>query len=93
MRNPFLNPALNRLGLTLVSWSVRGFDTQVTNVEKVSKKLLAGLRPGAILLLHDGNAALSKTNIPIILAVLPTLLEIAKKQNLHFVTLQDANRE
>lgn len=93
LRNPFLQPALNRLGLRLVSWSVRGFDTQVTNVEKVSKKLLEGLRPGAILLLHDGNAALSKTNIPIILAVLPTLLETAKKQNLHFVTLQDANRE
>lgn len=102
LRNPFLEPVLSRLGLRLVSWSARGFDTQVTNIEKVSKKLLAGLRPGAILLLHDGNAAISKTNtasktnlttktnIPIILAVLPTLLEAAKKRNLHFVTLQDA---
>ncbi|MES2579569.1 MAG: polysaccharide deacetylase family protein [Pseudomonadota bacterium] len=90
LRNPFLEPVLSRLGLRLVSWTVRGFDTQVTNIEKVSKKLLAGLHPGSILLLHDGNATLSKTNIPIILAVLPTLLEAAKKQNLHFVTLQDA---
>ena len=102
LRNPFLEPVLSRLGLRLVSWSARGFDTQVTNIEKVSKKLLAGLRPGAILLLHDGNAATSKTNaafktnsttktnIPIIFAVLPILLEAAKKQNLHFVTLQDA---
>ncbi len=90
LRNPFLEPALNRLGLRLVSWSVRGFDTQVINAAKVSKKLCAGLRPGAILLLHDGNAARTKENIPIILAVLPALLQAAKKQNLHFVTLQDA---
>jgi peptidoglycan-N-acetylglucosamine deacetylase len=90
LRNPFLQPVLSRLGLTLVSWTTRGFDTQVKNVEKVSNKLLTGLSPGAILLLHDGNAARSETNIPIILAVLPTLLKAAKKQNLHFVTLQDA---
>lgn len=90
LRNPFLDPVLTRLGLKLVSWTVRGFDTQVKSVEKVSNKLLAGLRPGAILLLHDGNAARSESNIPIILGVLPTLLEAAKKQNLHLVTLQDA---
>lgn len=96
LRNPFLAPALSRLRLILVSWSVRGFDTRIKSVEKVSKRLMAGLRPGAILLLHDGNAALSKPhtttkkNIPVILAVLPALLQAAKKQNLHFVTLQDA---
>ncbi|MDI1308690.1 MAG: polysaccharide deacetylase family protein [Methylotenera sp.] len=90
LRNPFLEPALNRLGLKLASWTVRGFDTTVRDAEKVSKKLLSGLRPGAILLLHDGNAAITKLNIPIILTVLPTLLEEAKKKNLHWVTLQEA---
>jgi len=90
LRNPFLEPVLNRLDLKLVSWTVRGFDTQTRSAEKVIKKLLTGLRPGAILLLHDGNAATTKSNIPIILAVLPTLLEEAKKKNLHWVTLSDA---
>ncbi len=90
LRNPFLEPVLNRLGLKLVSWTVRGFDTQIRSAEKVIKKLLMGLRPGAILLLHDSNAATTKSNMPIILAVLPTLLEEAKKKNLHWVTLRDA---
>jgi len=90
LRNPFLEPVLNRLGLRLVSWTARGFDTKTRNAEKVTKKLLSALYPGAILLLHDGNAAVTKTNIPIILAVLPTLLEEAKKKNLRFVTLKDA---
>ncbi len=90
LRNPFLEPALRRLGLQLASWSVRGFDTQVRDADKVKNKLLAGLRPGAILLMHDGNAARTKLDVPVILAVLPPLLETAKKQNLHFVTLSEA---
>lgn len=69
---------------------MRGFDTRNSDAEKVMNKLLAGLRAGAIILLHDGNAARTKDNIPVILAVLPALLQAAKKQNLQFVTLQDA---
>lgn len=90
LRNPFLEPVLSRLGLRLASWSVRGFDTQVKDTEKVKNKLLAGLHPGAIVLMHDGNAACTNENIPVILKVLPPLLQAAEKQNLHFVTLQQA---
>lgn len=92
LRNPFLEPALNRLGLRLVSWSVRGFDTQVKEANKVKNKLLTGLFPGAILLMHDGNAARTKTSVPVILVVLPSLLEAAHKQGLHFVTLAEATK-
>jgi peptidoglycan-N-acetylglucosamine deacetylase len=90
LRNPFLEPVLSRLGLRLASWSVRAFDTKNNNAEKVKNKLIAGLRPGAIILLHDGNAARSKTNVPIIIAVLPDLLEAARAKGLHFVTLAEA---
>ncbi len=90
LRNPFLEPVLSRLGLQLASWSVRAFDTQNNNAEKVKSKLIAGLRPGAIILLHDGNAARTKADVPIILAVLPALLEAAREKGLHFVTLAEA---
>jgi peptidoglycan/xylan/chitin deacetylase (PgdA/CDA1 family) len=90
LRNPFLEPVLNRLGLRLASWTVRGFDTQVKDAEKVNNKLLSRLQAGAILLLHDGNAARTMAGVPVILAVLPSLLRAAKKENLHFVTLRQA---
>jgi peptidoglycan/xylan/chitin deacetylase (PgdA/CDA1 family) len=90
LRNPFLEPVLSRLGLQLVSWSVRAFDTKNKNAEKVKCKLIAGLQPGAIILLHDGNAARTKVGIPIILAVLPAILEAAREKGLHFVTLAEA---
>lgn len=87
-RNPFLAPVLSRLGLQLVSWSVRGFDTRVRSSDQVKCKLLAGLRPGAILLLHDGNAARTPAGQPVILAVLPALLDAAAARQLRFVTLR-----
>jgi peptidoglycan/xylan/chitin deacetylase (PgdA/CDA1 family) len=90
LRNLFLAPVLARLNLQLSHWSIRAYDTKVKNPEKVTAKLLSGIKPGAILLLHDGNAARTKSDVPMILAVLPTLIEAAKQQNLRFVTLTQA---
>ena len=90
LRNPFLDPVLARLGLQLASWSVRGFDTRISNVERVKSKLLRGLQAGAILVLHDGNAARTPGGIPVILEVLPTVLSAAAAANLRFVTLRQA---
>jgi Predicted xylanase/chitin deacetylase len=90
LRNPFLDPVLTRLGLRLASWSARGFDTRIGDVERVKNRLLRGLRAGAILLLHDGNAARTLDGIPVILEVLPTVLAAASAANLRFVTLRQA---
>ena len=87
LRNPFLGQALARLGLQLASWSVRGFDTHIGDAERVKKRLLRGLQAGAILLLHDGNAARTPDGTPVILEVLPTVLAVP---NLRFVTLRQA---
>jgi peptidoglycan-N-acetylglucosamine deacetylase len=90
LRNPFLDPALTRFGLTLASWSARGFDTRIGDARRVKDKLLRGLQPGAILLLHDGNAARTACGSAVILEVLPTLLESAAAGQLRPVTLRQA---
>ena len=90
LRNPFLDPVLARLGLKLASWSARGFDTRVGNATRVNKRLLRELRPGAIFLLHDGHAARTAEGIPVILEVLPGLLESAQAARLRLVTLRQA---
>jgi peptidoglycan-N-acetylglucosamine deacetylase len=90
LRNPFLDPVLARLGLRLASWSARGFDTRSGHVEHVKTRLLRDLRAGAILLLHDGNAARTLDGIPVILEVLPAVLATARAANLRPVTLRQA---
>jgi len=90
MRNPFLDPVLARLGLRLASWSARGFDTRIGDAGRVKGRLLRGLRAGAILLLHDGNAARTSRGVPVILEVLPDLLKTAAAAQLRAVTLRQA---
>jgi peptidoglycan/xylan/chitin deacetylase (PgdA/CDA1 family) len=90
LRNLFLAPELARLRLQLAHWSVRAYDTKVKNPDKVKTKLIDGMEPGAIVLLHDGNAARTDANEPMILAVLPALAEAAKARDLKFVTLSEA---
>jgi peptidoglycan-N-acetylglucosamine deacetylase len=90
LRNLFLAPVLARLGLTLASWSARGFDTRIGDPERVKSSLLRGLRAGAILLVHDRGAARTPQGIPVILEVLPAVLESAAAAGLRAVTLRQA---
>jgi peptidoglycan-N-acetylglucosamine deacetylase len=87
LRNPFLAPVLHRLGLTLASWTRRGFDTRERDAQRVLQRLTRKLAPGDILLLHDGNCARDAQCRPVILAVLPALLAEMRRRQLVPVTL------
>ena len=90
LRNLALEPVLIHHGLQLCSWSKRGFDTRVRDGNAVFNSLTRNLKGGDILLLHDGNAARSTTGQPVILEVLPRLLEKLRQANLRPVTLRSA---
>ena len=90
LRNPFLDPVLQRLGLQLVSWTRRAYDTRVGNPARVLEKLTRSLQAGDILLLHDRDAALTPAHTPVILEVLPPLLHAIREAGLRTVTLRDA---
>jgi len=87
LRNPFLEPVLHRLGLRLVSWTRRGFDTREGDAAKVLARLTRGLQARDILLLHDGNAARTAAGRPVLLDVLPALLDRLRADGLKSVTL------
>lgn len=90
LRSPFLEPVLARLGLRLASWTRRGFDTVNPNADVVLKRLTHGLQGGDILLLHDGHAALTPSGNPVILEVLPRLLQAVSAARLKAITLRSA---
>jgi peptidoglycan-N-acetylglucosamine deacetylase len=89
LRNPFLEPLLARAGLTLTSWTRRGFDTVNRSADSVLARLAANLRPCDILLLHDAGGAQSRAGTPVVLEVLPRLLEELATRRLTPVTLAD----
>jgi peptidoglycan/xylan/chitin deacetylase (PgdA/CDA1 family) len=90
LRNPFLEPALVKAGLRLASWTRRGFDTRESDARRVHLRLARNLAAGDILLLHDGHAARTAAGVPLIVAVLPGLLEEISAKGLVAVTLEEA---
>ncbi|MFP6562300.1 polysaccharide deacetylase family protein [Paraburkholderia sp. B3] len=90
LRNPFLEPVLCGLGLRLASWTRRGFDTRERDAGKVAHRLLQGLAPRDILLVHDGHAARGADGRPVVLEVLPGLLRAAADAQLQWTTLRAA---
>lgn len=55
LKNFFLHPLLASRGMLLIGWTVRGLDTVSTDAAAVAERILRGLRPGAIILLHEGH--------------------------------------
>lgn len=90
LRNPFLDSVLNDLDLKLASWTRRGFDTVNHRAEVVYQRLTTSLQGGDILLMHDGNAAAGSAGSPVILDVLPRLLDTLQEHRLTPVTLRAA---
>ena len=52
--------AARRLGLTVVAWSVVGADWADDDGPAIAARVLAGLHPGAIVLLHDSLASFAE---------------------------------
>jgi peptidoglycan-N-acetylglucosamine deacetylase len=90
LRNPLLDPVLHRLNLHLVSWTRRGFDTRVAAPQPVLARLVRGLAAGDVLLLHDGHARRTAQGQPVLLQVLPALLQAVQAAGLHTTTLRAA---
>ncbi len=90
LRNPLLDPVLHELGLRLVSWTRRGYDTRRNDARRVAARLETGLAAGDILLLHDGHSARTAAGAPVVLEVLPRILDAAHSRGLKPVTLQQA---
>ncbi len=90
LRNPFLDAVLRSLELQLVSWTRRGFDTVSNRAEVVLARLTRDLGAGDIVLLHDGNAAVTARGEPVVLEVLPGLLAAFAAAGLAPVTLGEA---
>jgi peptidoglycan/xylan/chitin deacetylase (PgdA/CDA1 family) len=55
MKNFFVHPALARRNLSLIGWTARGFDTVSQDPAAVAARIMRRVKPGAIVLLHEGH--------------------------------------
>jgi peptidoglycan/xylan/chitin deacetylase (PgdA/CDA1 family) len=73
---------LHELHLLMVLWTVDTGDYRLPGVEAIVQSALAGARPGAIILLHDGGGDRSET-----IAALPAIIAGLRKRDLTIVTV------
>jgi peptidoglycan/xylan/chitin deacetylase (PgdA/CDA1 family) len=89
LRSPMLQPVLARHGLRLAAWTRRGYDGVNGDAEAVLRRLTRNLGAGDVLLLHDGRCGRGQDGQPLVLAVLPLLLERVAASGLTPVCLPD----
>ena len=54
-KNPFVHPILKRAQMRLIGWTARGFDAVVSDPRQILGRMLPHIKPGAILVLHQGR--------------------------------------
>ena len=87
-----LFPALRERGLRDVQWSDTGYDWVARNgPQDIARKALARLRPGGVILLHDGREPrnVGHADASVTVAALPQVLEGARAAGLEFVRVEE----
>ena len=77
--NPNLAKAIKAVGFTPVGWSVRTMDTVMKDENKLLKKALKNLAPGAVYLFHDTSSAT--------VSILPEFLKQVKLKGFAIIRL------
>ncbi|MCP4446865.1 MAG: polysaccharide deacetylase family protein [Myxococcales bacterium] len=78
MSNWFVHSYLKKRGLRPIGWSVRGLDGIATPRAEVTANIDKGLRPGAIVLIHDGYDVERRGYAPV--DILEDLMQLLEKR-------------
>ena len=65
LSNPRIFCVAHRLNMQVIGWTVRSFDTITADPHKIVARVARGLRPGAVILLHDGNIPVEKLEMTV----------------------------
>lgn len=87
LKSPPLARAAQRLGLEVVMWSLHARDTRGASAEAIATRVLDRVRPGDIVLLHDGHDLGGPPRMATAEA-LPTILQGLAQRGLEAVTVE-----
>ena len=86
-RTPFLLTHVRAAGLRAVTWDVSAEDWSDTDGARVARRILDQVRPGSIVLLHDGLDGAGNADRSVLLEALPLILDGLAARNLTPVRL------
>lgn len=84
LSNPITFRAAKKLNLQVIGWTIRSLDTVIANPQRIARRITRGLRPGAIILLHDGDIPAEK-----LLATVNSSLDSLRRLGYEIVRLDE----
>jgi peptidoglycan-N-acetylglucosamine deacetylase len=87
VRSPWLTHVVRKAGYQMCSWDGAVFDTAEPGVDVVVRRVKSQLRPGAIVLLHDGDGSGGMASRRQTVHALPAILDAAEDLGLRSVGL------
>jgi len=87
VRSPWLTRVVRNAGYQVCAWDGAVFDTAAPRPEVVARRVERLLRPGAIVLLHDGDGSGRMASRQNTLEALPAILDAAERRGLRSVGL------
>lgn len=91
LKSPPLARAAFRKQLTMVTWSLHSHDSRTADSERISGRVLQKVRPGDIVLMHDGHDLPGRHRLAGAHA-LPAILEGLREKGLESVTVSELLR-
>ena len=88
-RNPFYFRAARQEHLIVVEWSCRAFDTKNPGSAEITRRILAGVHDGAIILLHDGMETHHGADRSQTVAALQPIISALRLRGYRFVTVPE----
>lgn len=87
IQTPFVNRAVRHARMRTVLWDVEVGDWDKQDPQRLADHVLAKVRPGSIILLHDGEDGLAGADRSATVAALPAILERLRERGLTPVRL------
>ena len=88
MKSPPMARAAFRKRLTLVGWSLHSHDSRISDPDRIARRVLQRIRPGDIVLMHDGHD-LSDHHRPATTRAVPQILRGLREKGLRNVTVSE----
>lgn len=86
-RSPWVSRIARDLGQQPVGWTLGVWDTDLPGEEVIFDRVIDGVRPGSILLFHDGDANDSRGDRTQTAAALPAIIRELKRNGYSFARL------
>ena len=88
-RTPLTVRAARNVGLTTVTWDISADDWATEKPDLVAKRILQDVKPGSIILLHDGLDGKPGADRSVVVEALPLILDGLQERHLRPVRLDD----